>query len=579
MDAVGAERLHRERGRQRRVDAAGDAEDDLAEAVLLDVVAQAELEAAAHLLELVERARRRGGLARRAGAGRALPTSITGASGAPPRSRASARRRTSRSRRPITSVGSTSTTSSASSNPGARATHLALVVDHARVAVEDELVLAADGVAEREEARVVARARDEHLLALALLADVERRRGEVRRAAPRRRARGRSPAAPAATRPRRSSGRRASRRAGAGRGRARARSSGPRRTRRSSAGSACGRSARTAPSARTAQALRGRGRSAGRRRARRCRGVSAAICSTAPLGRADEPRPQEQVLGRVAGDGELREEDEVGALVACLGEAPDDPVPVAVEVADDGVDLGEREPHGFLPPSLKHRLPVVPTIDPRFNGPPGSGNGGYTCGLVAGLLGGPAEVTLRLPPPLGTPLAWRRRRACSTGRRSWPRARPADVDVEPPAARAVRRGGGRVAPLPGVRAARVPHVLRLRARAGGRRRAPDLRRRRSRAGTSSRRRGSRTRSRRRARLGRARLPRGDRRRLGRARRLRARADGGRGAGAAARRRAVRRRRAGRSGRTGGSSTPRRRSTARTAGSSVARAQTWITPRT
>jgi hypothetical protein len=46
-------------------------------------------------------------------------------------------------------------------------------------------------------------------------------------------------------------------------------------------------------------------------------------------------------------------------------------------------------------------------IDPRFNGPPGSANGGYTCGLVAGLLGAPAaEVTLRLPPPLGRLLHW-----------------------------------------------------------------------------------------------------------------------------------------------------------------------------
>jgi hypothetical protein len=43
-------------------------------------------------------------------------------------------------------------------------------------------------------------------------------------------------------------------------------------------------------------------------------------------------------------------------------------------------------------------------VDPRFNGPPGSGNGGYTCGLVARLLDGPAEVTLRRPPPLGRPL-------------------------------------------------------------------------------------------------------------------------------------------------------------------------------
>jgi hypothetical protein len=41
-------------------------------------------------------------------------------------------------------------------------------------------------------------------------------------------------------------------------------------------------------------------------------------------------------------------------------------------------------------------------IDPRFNGPAGSANGGYTCGLVSRLLDdGDAEVTLRLPPPLG----------------------------------------------------------------------------------------------------------------------------------------------------------------------------------
>jgi hypothetical protein len=44
-------------------------------------------------------------------------------------------------------------------------------------------------------------------------------------------------------------------------------------------------------------------------------------------------------------------------------------------------------------------------IPQRFNGPPGSANGGYTCGVVAGLLGdGPAEVTLRSPPPLETEL-------------------------------------------------------------------------------------------------------------------------------------------------------------------------------
>jgi hypothetical protein len=44
-------------------------------------------------------------------------------------------------------------------------------------------------------------------------------------------------------------------------------------------------------------------------------------------------------------------------------------------------------------------------IDSRFNGPPNSGNGGYTCGLLAREIDGPAEVTLRMPPPLGVALA------------------------------------------------------------------------------------------------------------------------------------------------------------------------------
>ena len=53
------------------------------------------------------------------------------------------------------------------------------------------------------------------------------------------------------------------------------------------------------------------------------------------------------------------------------------------------------------------------TVAPRFNGPPGSGNGGYVAGLlaahVARLLpayrpGDPVQVTLREPPPLGIPL-------------------------------------------------------------------------------------------------------------------------------------------------------------------------------
>ena len=50
-------------------------------------------------------------------------------------------------------------------------------------------------------------------------------------------------------------------------------------------------------------------------------------------------------------------------------------------------------------------------IPSRFNGPPGSANGGYACGLVARLLGGgAAEVRLRRPPPLDRPLRWDGRR-------------------------------------------------------------------------------------------------------------------------------------------------------------------------
>ena len=47
-------------------------------------------------------------------------------------------------------------------------------------------------------------------------------------------------------------------------------------------------------------------------------------------------------------------------------------------------------------------------IASRFNGPPGTGNGGYSAGLFAAesvAAGGLAEVTLRRPPPLDVPLS------------------------------------------------------------------------------------------------------------------------------------------------------------------------------
>lgn len=45
------------------------------------------------------------------------------------------------------------------------------------------------------------------------------------------------------------------------------------------------------------------------------------------------------------------------------------------------------------------------TIPARFKGPPKSANGGYTCGLMARRIEGVAAASLKMPPPLDTPLA------------------------------------------------------------------------------------------------------------------------------------------------------------------------------
>jgi hypothetical protein len=67
----------------------------------------------------------------------------------------------------------------------------------------------------------------------------------------------------------------------------------------------------------------------------------------------------------------------------------------------------------------------------RFRGPMNSGNGGYSCGLVAAELGNPAEVTLRLPPPLERPLRF-------DGRQLWDgdalvaEVAATELELEPP---------------------------------------------------------------------------------------------------------------------------------------------------
>jgi hypothetical protein len=78
----------------------------------------------------------------------------------------------------------------------------------------------------------------------------------------------------------------------------------------------------------------------------------------------------------------------------------------------------------------------MPVIAPRFNGPPGSGHGGYSAGCAAVLVDAPAvEVTLRRPPPLGVELAVERDDggvALADDEGVVLSARPATLDVEAP---------------------------------------------------------------------------------------------------------------------------------------------------
>jgi hypothetical protein len=78
--------------------------------------------------------------------------------------------------------------------------------------------------------------------------------------------------------------------------------------------------------------------------------------------------------------------------------------------------------------------PVV--IARRFNGPPDSGHGGYSAGCAGVLVDAPAaEVTLRRPPPLETPLAVARNDGAVTlldGDEVVAEARPADLSVTGP---------------------------------------------------------------------------------------------------------------------------------------------------
>jgi hypothetical protein len=76
------------------------------------------------------------------------------------------------------------------------------------------------------------------------------------------------------------------------------------------------------------------------------------------------------------------------------------------------------------------------TIDRRYRGPLDSANGGYAAGRLAAFVDGPAEVTLRLPPPLDRPLAVTEedgRIVLFDGEAVVAEARPGRPDVDVPA--------------------------------------------------------------------------------------------------------------------------------------------------
>ena len=83
-------------------------------------------------------------------------------------------------------------------------------------------------------------------------------------------------------------------------------------------------------------------------------------------------------------------------------------------------------------------MPASFSVPSRFNGPVDSGNGGYCSGAVAGFVEGLAEVSLRAPVPLDTPLGVVRENDGSVcvldGEAVIAEARPvAELDVDVPA--------------------------------------------------------------------------------------------------------------------------------------------------
>ena len=74
-------------------------------------------------------------------------------------------------------------------------------------------------------------------------------------------------------------------------------------------------------------------------------------------------------------------------------------------------------------------------IGQRYHGPPDSGNGGYSCGVVGKFFTGPASVRLSIPPPLDVPIQVRKTEsgiALFHNDELVASGRPARVDIEVP---------------------------------------------------------------------------------------------------------------------------------------------------
>ncbi len=85
----------------------------------------------------------------------------------------------------------------------------------------------------------------------------------------------------------------------------------------------------------------------------------------------DEGRPAEQVLGRVSGDGQLREDRQVRPGTLRLLERGADAPGIALEIAHDGVDLAGGHPHSSHGPSLPVLLPGLSCPGPTVGAPAG----------------------------------------------------------------------------------------------------------------------------------------------------------------------------------------------------------------